>query len=101
MKKYANRILMLFALLMLFSFDASSQIVVKVRPNAPVIRARPLAPSPRHIWIDGGWSYRGRGYVWTDGYWVVPRHGMVWIAGSWRHRRGGWEWVPGHWRRRY
>jgi hypothetical protein len=100
MKAFANRIVMLFALLMAFSFAASSQIVVRVRPNAPVVRARPLAPSPRHVWVDGEWAYRGNAYVWTDGYWVAPRPGMIWVGGSWRHRRGGWAWVPGHWRRR-
>ncbi len=101
MKQYANRALMMFVLLMSLSFAASSQIVVRVRPAQPVLRPRPVAPSPRHIWVDGGWAYRGNGYVWTDGYWVVPRPGAVWVPGSWRHRRGGWAWIPGHWRRRY
>jgi hypothetical protein len=101
MKKSANKIVMLFALLIGFSFAASAQIEVRVRPVAPVIRARPIAPSPRHVWVDGGWVYRGNGYVWTDGYWVMPRPGMIWAPGRWRDtRRHGSIWVPGAWRRR-
>jgi hypothetical protein len=100
MKKATNKIIMLFALLMAFAFAASAQVVV-VRPGAPVVKVHPLAPSPKHIWIDGEWAWRGGRYVWVDGYWVTPRVGMVWVGGNWRHRRGGWVWTPGHWRRRY
>lgn len=90
---------MLVTLFMAIGFMASAQVVV-VRPSAPVvIKTRPIAPSPRHIWIDGEWAWRGGRYVWVDGYWVVPRANMIWVAGNWRHRRGGWVWVPGHWRR--
>ncbi|HTE10611.1 MAG TPA: YXWGXW repeat-containing protein [Chitinophagaceae bacterium] len=101
MKKYANRLLMLFALLMIFSIDASAQIEIRIRPSAPVVRARPIPPSRRHVWIDGGWTYRGNAYVWSDGYWVVPRRGMVWVPGRWRHSHRGYTWIPGQWRRRY
>ena len=92
---------MLFALLTIFSLAASAQVEVRIRPAVPVIRARPIAPSPRHIWIDGGWVYRGNGYVWSDGYWVVPRPGMFWVPGRWRRSHRGYIWIPGQWRRRY
>ena len=92
--------IMLFALLVSLSFAASAQIEVTVRPNAPMER-RPMAPSRRHVWVDGGWVYRGNGYVWTPGSWVVPRPGMVWVPGSWRRSHRGYIWVPGQWRRRY
>jgi hypothetical protein len=101
MKKYIIGGILLLAVLGCTSMEASSQVVVRVRPAAPLTRLRPLAPSPRHIWIDGGWAYRGNGYVWTDGYWAVPRPGMIWVGGGWRHRRDGWVWMPGHWRRRF
>ncbi|MEP7280243.1 MAG: YXWGXW repeat-containing protein [Bacteroidota bacterium] len=100
MKTQSRKIILFFGLLMSFSFAASSQIVVRVRPAAPVVRGRPLAPSPRHVWIDGGWVYRGHGYVWTNGYWMTPRPGMVWVQGRWRHSHRGYVWVPGQWRRR-
>ncbi|MDX1937742.1 MAG: YXWGXW repeat-containing protein [Flavihumibacter sp.] len=80
---------------------AEAQLVVRVRPHAPALKVRPIAPSPRHIWIDGSWAVRGGVYVWSDGYWATPRHGHVWVNGHWKHRRGGWVWVPGHWRRRW
>jgi WXXGXW repeat (2 copies) len=99
MKAFLNRMAVIFGLIVSFSFAASSQIVVRVRPAHPVLRPRPIAPTPRHIWIDGGWVYRGNTYVWTDGYWVMPRPNMIWMPGSWGHRRGGWVWIPGHWRR--
>jgi hypothetical protein len=100
MKKFSNRVVMLFALMMAFSLAASSQIEVRIRPNSPVMRARPIAPSPRHVWVEGGWEYRGNNYAWNDGYWVVPRPGMIWVGGSWRRSHRGWVWVPGRWRRR-
>lgn len=91
---------MLFALLLSLSFAASSQIEVTVRPSAPMER-RPPAPSPRHVWVDGGWTYRGNGYVWVPGSWMMPRPGMVWVPGRWRRGHRGYIWVPGQWRRRY
>ncbi|MEO5591161.1 MAG: YXWGXW repeat-containing protein [Chitinophagaceae bacterium] len=101
MTKYANRLITLFALLMIFSFGAFAQIEVRIRPSAPVVRARPISPSRRHVWIDGGWVYRGNGYVYTNGYWAIPRPGMVWVQGRWRRSHRGYIWVPGQWRRRF
>gem|GEM_PF-774416 len=101
MKMFANRFFLLMISGMVFSLSATAQIEVRVRPAVPVAAARPLAPSPRHIWIDGGWAYRSNGYVWTNGYWMMPRPGMVWIPGSWRRTHRGYIWVPGKWRRRY
>ncbi len=99
-KKHTNKVVMLLVLMITFSVAASSQVIVRVRPTAPVI-SRPVAPSPRHVWIEGGWVVRGGRYEWSNGYWMLPRTGMVWIPGGWHHRRGGWVWVPGHWRRRF
>ena len=101
MKIFTTRLIILLAVLLAVSSDAFSQIEVRIRPAAPVVRARPMAPSRRHVWIDGGWVYRGQGYVWTDGYWVVPRPGMVWVPGRWRRSHRGYIWIPGQWRRRY
>jgi hypothetical protein len=81
MKTSTNKIVFFFALLMAFSFAASAQVVI-LRPGAPVVKVRPVAPSPRYIWIDGEWNWRGGRYVWTDGYWMMPRQGMVWIGGQ-------------------
>lgn len=100
MQKKLSKIAMLFALLIMISFAATAQIEVRIRPTAPVER-RMNAPSRQHIWIEGGWIYRGNGYVYKPGYWVVPRPGMVWAPGRWRRSHRGWVWVPGQWRRRF
>ncbi|HEY5408891.1 MAG TPA: hypothetical protein VIJ92_17505 [Ginsengibacter sp.] len=104
MKKNLLKISFVFIAAVLMQFSSQAQFVVKVRPNAPVVvRARPVAPSPRHVWIDGEWVWRGNQYVYTEGRWMLPAYrGARWIRGHWKQnpRRGGWYWVPGHWRRR-
>src|SRR5579863_1486697 len=43
------------------SMSASAQLYVTVRPVwHPVVR--PVAPSPRHVWIDEEWEARGGTY---------------------------------------
>ena len=99
MKKIMN-VFMLMSFLALFSVTAShAQIVVRVRPVAPVIVERPHAPSARHVWVAEEWVPSGGTYVYKAGYWSLPpRPGAVWIPGHWRHPRRGYGWVPGHWR---
>jgi hypothetical protein len=99
MKKLISRIVIVSGLILGLSWAADAQIIVRVRPSVPVVRVRPVPPSPRHIWIDGGWVIHGRNYVWSDGYWAVPRRGHRYVNGHWDRRRGGWAYVPGHWRR--
>lgn len=98
MKKLINRIILATVLVVGFSFATSAQVIVKVRPEAPVV-VRPPAPSPRHIWIDGGWVVRGGRYVHKNGYWAAPRRGRHWVDGYWAPRRHGYVWVSGHWSR--
>jgi len=99
MKKYFVRVSAFLLLGLAMSQSVPAQFVIKVRPAAPVVRARPVCPGPRHIWVAGDYVWRGGQYVYTDGYWAVPpkRH-TRWIEGRWKHRRGGWIWIPGHWR---
>lgn len=99
MKKLIIKTLLVTALLGGFGQFANAQrIFVKIQPVAPVI-VRPVAPSVRHVWIEGEWVWRGAEYVWQPGYWVVPEPHKAWIPGHWRKAYGGWNWVPGHWRR--
>jgi hypothetical protein len=98
MKKYISRFLLAAVLVLGFSYASSAQVIVKVRPAAPVV-VRPVAPSPRHVWIEGGWLARNGRYVHSDGYWAVPPRGRHWAAGYWAPRRQGYVWVPGHWTR--
>ena len=91
----------LIAALIIFGgiFTSQAQIVVRIRPAAPIRVVHPVRPSPRHVWIDGNWVVRNGRYVWVDGYWATPRRGYAWAPGYWASRRGGYVWVPGHWRR--
>jgi hypothetical protein len=71
---------------------------VTVKP-APVVRVRPVAPSPRHIWVSDGYVYRRGRYVHNSGYWAAPRIGYSsYIEGHWKQGRRGYVWVPGYWR---
>lgn len=71
--------------------------VVAVRP-APPYYARPFAPYPNAVWIDGEWAWRGGRYEYINGYWARPDQGRIYIHGHWKNGRGGYYWVPGHWR---
>ena len=92
---------MLLAIAISFTAVADAQIIVKVRPAAPVFRARPVAPSHGHVWVGGNYVWRGGTYVYEEGYWAMPPTARsIWVEGHWKHQRGGWVWVPGHWKRR-
>lgn len=88
------------AFTLLSGADAAAQITVRVRPARPrVVAVRPVAPSPRHVWIEEEWVPAGATYQWRGGYWAEPpRARAVWVPGHWASRRRGWVWVPGHWR---
>ena len=84
-----------------FSALASyGQIVVRVRPPRPtVVVARPVAPSPRYVWVEEDWVGAGDHYRWNGGHWMAPpRPRAVWVPGFWRHSRRGEIWVTGYWR---
>ncbi len=99
MKKYIVKFSSVFSLILLLAFSANAQIVIKVRPNPPVMKVRPIAPGPRHVWVAGDYVWRSDRYVYVDGYWTVPPpRRSHWVEGRWKHRRGGWVWIPGHWR---
>jgi len=41
-------------------------------PPALKFESPPPAPSPRHQWIAGYWSWQGNQYVWIPGHWELP-----------------------------
>ena len=78
---------------------AGVRVYVRVPPPPLIVETRPVAPSPRHVWIDGYHTWNGTAYVWSPGRWdLAPRGHARWVAGHWKHVRHGWYWVPGHWR---
>ena len=80
------------------AYGSNAQIYVNVRPVVPHF-VRPVAPSPRHVWIGEEWEPRGGAYVFVGGHWAEPPHGgMVWVSGHWRHTPHGDAWIAGHWR---
>lgn len=90
---------MMFAIAISFSAVANAQIYVKVRPSYKVVKVRPVAPSPSHIWVGGEWTWGSGRYNYREGYWDRPSGNYsARVEGHWRHSRRGWVWVPGHWR---
>lgn len=84
-------LLMLTVIVLLGIQTSEAQVMVKVRPVAPVV-VRPTCPSSHHVWVGGSWKWNRRmnNYEWVNGYWVRPRsHGAVWVDGYWRATRGG------------
>ena len=74
-------------------------IRVEVGPPAPRYEPIPVAPSPRHQWIAGYWSYRGGQQAWVAGHWALPpAYGYVWEPARWDQVNGAWMFYPGHWR---
>lgn len=93
--------LMLVAMLTFATAAVDAQVIVRVRPDRPhrVIMHRPMAPSPRHVWVEEDWVPQGRSYAWHGGYWAAPpRAGAIYIPGHWQNTRRGSVWIPGHWR---
>lgn len=101
MKKYVLNLVILSCLVFAAgTYSASAQVYVSVHPVWAPVR-RPPPPSPRHIWIDEDWAYRGGRYVAIGGHWAVPpRPGFIWVPGRWDHGRRGDRWMPGRWARR-
>lgn len=78
---------------------ATPRIWIPAPPPAPIVEVRPVAPSRRHVWVEGYHRWDGRAYVWTPGSWSVrPRGRSAWVAGRYVHGSRGWYWVGGHWR---
>lgn len=97
MKKILSTAGILFFILLFMAGCGPSYVVVGTRPVAPVY-ARPIAPGPNYIWVEGEWIRSGRGYVYNRGYWAPPRARYHrYIPGHWQQRRNGWFWVRGRW----
>jgi YXWGXW repeat-containing protein len=103
MKKKVVKLAFLLALVIgagSYTNTASAQIYVSVRPEWHPVE-RPVAPSPRHVWIDEEWEARNGAYVAVGGHWAEPPHpGWIWVPGHWSHGDRGHYWHRGHWARR-
>ena len=98
MKNMKRFLLVLIVALSCGAYSSNAQIYVKIRPERPRYE-RPVAPSPRHVWVDEEWEPRGNSYAFTGGHWVEPPHpGYAWVPGHWSHGPRGDYWKAGHWR---
>ncbi len=97
MKKFFATLSLLFIVLIFITGCGPSSVTVRTRPEPPYY-ARPMAPGPNYVWIDGEWIRSGRGYAYRHGYWMAPRPRYhAYISGHWERRRHGWYWVHGYW----
>jgi hypothetical protein len=83
-----------------------------VNTSAPAPRYAPVAPpaeryenpgrapSERHEWIRGHWSWTGRDWLWLGGRWEVRQEGHRHVPSRWTYEHGHYVFVPGHWVRR-
>ena len=74
--------------------------IYRARVAPPPMRreVRSLAPSPRHVWVDGYWGWQNDRHVWIGGRWELPpAQGQVWVDGSWTNQDGEWVFSPGYW----
>jgi hypothetical protein len=102
MKKFSRVLFLGLAFTAFAAVKSNAQIVVSVRPEVPheyVNVRRPPAPSPRHVWVEAGWTAQGGRYVYRPGYWALPPSGRThWVPGHWRTRADGRTlWARGHW----
>lgn len=97
MKKLISVAGLFLTILIFLSGCGPSAMVVRDRPMAPYY-ARPAAPGPGYIWVNGEWLRRGRHYNYRQGYWAPPRPRYhQYREGRWQQRRNGYYWVPGRW----
>src|ERR1700744_43954 len=83
MKKLIFMAVLSAGILLGFSRAEGQHYYVQVHPTARAIK-RPLAPSPRHVWVGSEWSWSNGAYVEVPGHWDLPPNGRrVWVAGHW------------------
>ena len=66
-------------------------------PPPPRYEARPMAPGPGLVWVDGYWDWRGGAWAWQSGRWVRPRAGYVYSAPTYDYSGGRVSYVRPHW----
>ncbi len=101
------RIPILVLLLVAFSPSTSAQTIfvqvpagfrVEIAPPQLRVEVPPPAPSPRHVWMPGYWSFASGNYVWVPGSYVVaPQPEARWMPAQWVLRDGAWYFEPGRW----
>ena len=97
MRKFIGAAL-LAAMLLTGSRALKAQVSVGIgigAPPPPRVYARPVAPGPGYVWVDGYWYPVNGHYVWHQGYWTEPPYGgAIWVGPRWeggRYYNGYWN----------
>lgn len=79
------------------AYYAPAPVYYAPPPVAPrVYYARPVAPGPGYVWINGYYYPSAGRYAWRAGYWTRPPYvGARWYA----PRYHGGRYYHGYWRR--
>lgn len=79
--------------------EPTTVYVVQQPPPPPQREYIVERPSPRYVWIEGYWAWRGGRHVWVGGHWELPpRERVEWVQPHWEHRSNGYALVEGFWR---
>ena len=74
-------------------------VIVRDAPPPPQTEVITVAPSSRHVWVPGYWTWRDDDWVWRSGYWESrPYPDALWVPGQWVATANGWRWQDGRWR---
>jgi len=77
---------------------ACSGYIVAEGPPPMVNEVIVVAPSPRHVWMPGYYSYDRGNYVFINGSYRVPPRGRTsYVQGNWQHTSKGYKRNKGHW----
>ena len=66
-------------------------------PLAPPPRVEVVPPRPGHVWVEGGFEWRGNTYVTRPGHWEREHAGYRWQVGRWEPASDHYVWIPGGW----
>ena len=77
---------------------ACSGYIVATGPPPMVDEVYVVAPSPRHVWTPGYYSYNNGNYVFVNGsYHIPPRGRTTYVQGGWQKTAKGYKRQKGHW----
>lgn len=78
---------------------SESYVEVPYPPSAALAETVPARPDvPGVVWIDGGWTFRGKSYAWQRGGWFIAPRGGKYAASRIVYLEGGrLMFAPGTW----
>lgn len=79
----------------------SAQVVVKERPEAPVLKDRtPPVAKEGFLIAPDAWAVKDGRYVFQPARRVRERPGYKFVPGRWKKVKGGWTFVTERWKKR-